>query len=685
MVKTPKFSLLIATTLLIQGCKQSSDSETAEVPDALTAIGPAGERAAPAGLTRFAPRETEFLFLGRGFAKVGESLLKELDEESESWNNGLLLVQESDESDLPEFSREDIKSTTNDLIQNPISAALGNEFLFCGWNGTDKVMNHLSGIWNALGRLRVTTIATGYAGIFKGEDFVMEELEPILDEALTSLKWNRETKVPSLLFAMETESPSDGNAIKRDFLKTLRQSLETNGFTYREATRTVRGSVFEGYSSEFSLPGEDQATLSFVVLTGQLEDGIFFYFGDQAESLTLPPGKEQSIHPLASSLLWNQYAGKKILALSFVDRELVKSLHSFSDSNSPWSVASEVFEKAGLRFEQQEEITTKLTTLEDLELAASKPVFHDQASVIFLDKGINLEEVGGAYFPHESSQSDWHILDESPPSTFRLHYRVDEKERTRNLLYLEETLSLIYLLFREMVDPLGVEEKSPSFAKASKSRDLNQKLGNIYRSWKDNVLTGLGSEYLIVGDLNGAPPAGESYPLPRAVLVAPVGNWRALALGLSQISRDTKDLHRSLAPIFGMNEEWPLTERVNREDWYHYRESNPTGTDGWQPAVGWNRKFFFAGSNEKFGQQTIQNLSIRDESVGDGFLLEVNLGEILDLIWEWDKSARPIESDSLRFSELNFIRERISRLKYRARSEDGKNRISLNLGFRTNN
>lgn len=687
MVRIIKYSLLISAGLSVQSCKQSEDSKTNLGSDDLShsKTDTAPQEEIRAGLTRFAPRECEFLFSGRGFTEVGESLLNELDEEANDWNNGFLIVQETEESDLPEVSPEQLKSTTDELARNPLASALGNEFLICGWNGTDKVANHLSGIWDALGRLRIISMATGYAGILKGGEFAKKELEPILDEALASLTWDHKNPLPSLLFAMEPDSPSDGVEIKRDFLKALGEALEANDFSHQKISQTIQGSVFEGYSSGIPLPGDGSNTLPFVILAGQLEEGLLFYFGDKVESLSLPKNQEQSIHPTTSSLLWNAYAGKEVIGLSFTSRELAQSLYSFSASSHPWSLASSVFEKAGLLFENQREIDQKLSSLENLELTTPNPVFHDQASVIFLEEGINLEEIGGAYFPEDSSQDKWNIHDRSSPSTFHLHYRVNEGERSRNLLQLEESLSLLYLLFKEITDPLGVDEQIPSVSKFSKSRDINERLGMIYQSWKDQVLTGIGSEYLIVGDLNGSPPDGATHPLPRAVMVAPTRNWQSLALGLSRISRHTRELHRSVSSVFEMNEDWPLTDRINQGDWHHYRERTPGDTNGWQPAIGWNRKFFFIGSNENFAHDVIQDLSIRDEGEGHGFLLDVDLGEILDLIWEWDQSARPIERESFRISELNFLRERISRLNYRARNQGGRHRVSLQLGFRENN
>ena len=625
-------------------------------------------------LMRFVPREVEFVVGSRELIQIGDAVFEALNSMGDS--EALLFksvekVEELDENGLvPDRA---VVEENLDFVK-----ALSREFFVCGWDGVGESLGKVSLLAGELDRWQVETIARIYLRFLEDE----KPEEPDYAEFLPGeelLKPVEAFTLPKLLFGCAPDSREIGDLIRDQWVESFEKWLLKEDVRHERVEQMVSGSRFSGFKVGIFEEGEKAIFNEFVVLSGTIEEGLFFYLGPAEEALELPTREEDSISHHTATSLWDEFGNDGALGLVYASESLVSALAGFSTPTKYWSEIRKVFESEKPEFRQPILISKKLDFLashEAVEIPLKSNAF---AAIVYLDQGIHYQSRGGQAIVDDPAEAPWVLPDIDSLNPFlKIHFRTDEVRRRATLEYLEESFSLLGLLFNEWLEPSSAE----ILGEVKKTVvTLDEELKVLYRSWKNDVLAGLEPEHLLLLQLHEG--KGEELVTPAALAVWPLKNRFRLQIGLDQIVGVFERAGVKILGAFPDLSNWPgiVREDVERTDLY--RIEVPNESEVWSPTVAVDDRFLWISSSWKYLEELMKGFPKKERTdAASGFLVDVDLRQLMQLAGRWGERSGGKVKEFLDLFEVKYLRENLSRFQYWVRTENGVPRTTMKLEFR---
>lgn len=508
------------------------------------------------------------------------------------------------------------------------SAEAGNALIF------NRRMAYFQAV--ALGKAALSFAETKSPGAFEesiGNSFGSEELvKSLLNDPESGLKLLKEVDMPTLYMAFRAK---DGEVEQAAQLVNSGMGMfAMAGEMVAPVEFETGGSTFSGYqvlgekiaevmegereSMEKDLSAEDITELldiirskKLTIVTGTVGNYVVAMIGGNQDKLALSSGVKDSLVASGELNFVDAYADKQLVSLIYGDDELAKTLIDESGGLATYALGLRDGIAGGTSLGDTRDLQAMFQIIADREEALlDLGSYDDLGLVAFVDNGLKIESFGG----YDKGAVDWkksttlsHLGDSGSNLLF-LNVPGDAKYDEKLGEYAEALLETAYAVTMK-VSELDIDDRDfvemKQYAQLFDAQFREDVVG-IYEAISGDLAQGLGDEYAVVVDLEGAFPAVPGVPqavindakAPRLTMIAPVEDREKLASAWTKIDGRATSLLAKASEMTGKNipMQKPMSsEKDGMTTWFF---PLPFFQDDFMPSVTVSDEWFAASSSK---------------------------------------------------------------------------------------
>ena len=664
------FSMLFCAGLVFLtscGEKEKAGEETglldltAELADSKPQIEP--------GLLRYVPMEVDYLIATRQMDQVAFELMSML--EKADTEKGLLFEKEMLSPDrlLDEAAEEGVEIDDEDLDRSlDLLRAIGNEAFVCGWGKNEEWVSAMAQMLSSVRLITDQLMAQLYVKMVNGDAGGMPDFQSLFAEE--GEKWKdafTQIEIPCVLMGVMPHEDEAAESLLEIWNQAIRDRDESEEVVVTDVEKKVPGGSFSGIRVEWE--DESGRALEAVMMVGLVEDGLFFFFGPDLESLELPASASESVLGHSGVELWHEHAEEKVKGMVYISQSIQEAMQSFEDVETSWGVIRNEFERSSLPAAERREVLGILNEIIALEEVQIEEVVEPYAGVLVIDDGFKWESTGGTWSPDDPAYEPWAIPTAAQhEGIFDFHYRFDREAKQKSVKALgkkvEFYLKLVGLFIGEQGAGIAGEDAGQVLEMMAEQEDGWGSAARLLALWRDGFLPMATPERHFVFDLKSDKVSLEAPPELSMMWFAPHEDRAGMKSLMEKLEKEIKDV----ALMISEDVDLSLLRTEESAEWDEMIISAESGGES-LAQLSWSDQFVVLSDAEGLDRLAGVALNGTHDEFTHGWLMRMNFGKLWRSLYDLSKEQMGNEE---KFMELELLEQSIGKAHYWIRKDGEK-------------